>query len=179
MAVEAESGVIVPVPAAEAVVAEWRERFDISAAQGVPAHITALYPFLPADRLTAGVVSELRELCAAMPVLDVWFRRTARFPGMLYLDPEPANALRAFTTSIAERWPETPPYGGAFDDVIPHLTVAYDVAEPVLDDVESRLLPRLPVSARLSEARLYVFNGERWRLRAELPFQGSASSSPS
>jgi hypothetical protein len=35
------------VPAAEPVVSTWRERFDGSAAQGMPAHITALYPFLP------------------------------------------------------------------------------------------------------------------------------------
>lgn len=41
------AAVVVPVPAAEQLVSTWREQFDRSAAQGMPAHITALYPFLP------------------------------------------------------------------------------------------------------------------------------------
>jgi hypothetical protein len=87
--------VVVPVPAAESVVSPWRERFDRSAAQGMPAHITALYPFLDVDLLTEAVVTALRQLCAELPILDVVFRRTARFPGVLYLSPEPADELRA------------------------------------------------------------------------------------
>jgi hypothetical protein len=56
---------------------------DGSAAQGMPAHITALSPFLPEGRLTDEVLARLRELCAGLPVLDVEFRRTARFPDVL------------------------------------------------------------------------------------------------
>jgi hypothetical protein len=90
-----QSAVVVPVPAAEPLVSTWRQRFDSSAAQGMPAHITALYPFLPDERLTDGVLAMLGELCAQSPVLDVQFRHTARFPGVLYLDPEPADGLPA------------------------------------------------------------------------------------
>jgi hypothetical protein len=165
--------VVVAVRAAEPVVSTWRERFDSSAAQGMPAHITALYPFLPEARLTREAVAELRELCAAVPALDVAFRRTGRFPGVLYLDPEPADGLRELTVAVAERWPEAPPYGGAFDDVIPHLTVAHDAGEDVLRQIEADVLGRLPVSARLAEACLYVFDGERWRVRARMPFHGA------
>ncbi len=170
-----ESAVVVPAPAAEPVVSMWRERFDSSAAQGMPAHITALYPFLPEARLTREVVARLRELCAAVPVLDVRFRRTARFPDVLYLDPEPASTLRALTAVISEQWPEAPPYGGAFGEVIPHLTVAHGAGEEVLNDIEADVLRRLPISTRLAEACLYVFDGERWRLRARLPFHGRCS----
>jgi hypothetical protein len=98
----------------------------------MPAHITALYPFLPADRLTGEVVVALRELSAAVPLIDVRFRRTARFPGVLYLEPEPAGWMRELTASIAQRWPDAPPYGGSVDDVIPHLTVAYNANDGVL-----------------------------------------------
>jgi 2'-5' RNA ligase len=137
----------------------------------MPAHITALYPFLPQERLTAEVVGQLRELCAAVPVLEVWFRRTARFPDVLYLDPEPASGLRELTASIAERWPEAPPYGGMFEEVVPHLTVARSAGADLLDGVDADLLGRLPVRARLTEACLYVFDGDRWTRRARLPFQ--------
>jgi 2'-5' RNA ligase len=159
------------VPAAEPVVSTWRTRFDGSAAQGMPAHITALYPFLSDEHLTDAVVARLLGVCAAVPVLDVEFRRTARFPGVLYLDPEPADGLRKLTAAIAERWPEAPPYGGLFDKVVPHLTVARGAGDDVLDDIEADVSRRLPVRTRLTEARLYVFDGERWRSRARLPFQ--------
>jgi len=74
----------VPVPAAEPLVSVWRERFDGSAAQEMPAHITTLYPFLDEDRLTDDVLAQLCELCAELPDLDVVFRRTGRFPEVLY-----------------------------------------------------------------------------------------------
>jgi 2'-5' RNA ligase len=169
-----ESAVVVPAPAAEPVVSTWRKRFDSSAAQGMPAHITVLYPFLPEPRLTRGVVTRLRELCAAVPVLDVAFRRVGRFPDVLYLDPEPTGELRELTASIAQRWPEAPPYGGRFDEVVPHLTVAHGAGEDALNDIEADVLRRLPVRTRLEEARLYIFDGERWQLRARLPFRTGA-----
>ena len=166
---------MVPAPAVEAVVAAWRRRFDGSAAQGMPAHITALFPFLPEARLTDDVVAELGVLCAAVPILDVQFRCTARFPDVLYLDPEPAGGLEALTTAIAKRWPEAPPYGGAFDAVIPHLTVAHRAGDDVMDNVEADVRRGLPIRTRLVEACLYVFDGQRWRLRARLPFQDQRS----
>jgi hypothetical protein len=52
-----ESAIIVPVPAVEPLVSQWRQRFDVSARHGVPAHITVLYPFPalePARRRRAG-----------------------------------------------------------------------------------------------------------------------------
>lgn len=40
-----ESALVVLVPEAEALVKSFRDRHDPSAAAGVPAHITLLYPF--------------------------------------------------------------------------------------------------------------------------------------
>jgi 2'-5' RNA ligase len=168
---EGRSAVVVPVPDVEPVVSMWRERFDSSAAEGMPAHITLLYPFLHEDRLTDEVVAWLRELCADVPVLAVQFTRTKRFPGVLYLDPEPAGRLRGLTAAIAQRWPDAPPYGGRFDEVIPHLTVARAADDDVLDEVESEVLSALPVATRLLQACVYVFDGARWRPRERLPFQ--------
>jgi 2'-5' RNA ligase len=167
----ATSAVVVPVPAVEPVVSRWRERFDPSAAHGMPAHVTTLYPFLAEHRLTSEVVTELAQLCSGMPALEVHFRRAARFPDVLYLDPEPADDLRALTLAIAARWPEARPYGGAFDEVIPHLTVATGLRGAGLDAIEADLRNELPVSTRLAEARLYIFDGEFWRVHARLPFR--------
>jgi 2'-5' RNA ligase len=164
-----QSAVVIPVAAAEPVAGAWRERYDTSALQGMPAHITVLYPFLGAARLTAEVIERLRDLCVGVPVLDLRFPRTARFPDVLYLEPEPADDLRDLTAAIAAHWPEAPPYGGAFDGVVPHLTVAYG-DDDALAEVEADILRRLPVQARLKEAALWVFDGAGWQPRASLPF---------
>jgi 2'-5' RNA ligase len=166
------TAVVVPVPAAEPVVSRWRERFDPSAAAGMPAHITVLYPFLDAERLDDDVLAALRELCAERPALDVAFRQVGRFPGVLYLDPEPAEDLRRLTLAIAERWPEARPYGGSFEEVIPHLTVARGASDDAMADIESNVLRGLPLHTRVPEASLWVFDGTRWRRRARLAFSG-------
>jgi 2'-5' RNA ligase len=137
----------------------------------MPAHITALYPFLNENRLTDPVVLRLLDLCAELPALDVEFRRSGRFPAVLYLDPDPPDGLRRLTNSIAEEWPDAPPYGGIFDTVIPHLTIAQGAADAVMAEIENQVLERLPVRTRLLEAWLYVFDGARWQPRARLPFQ--------
>jgi 2'-5' RNA ligase len=172
--VSRRTAVVVPVPEAEPVVGRWRERYDPSAAAGMPAHVTALFPFVEVDD---AVVATLRSLCAALPPLDVEFRRCARFPGaVLYLDPEPAAGLRRLTEAIAARWPEAPPYEGRFADVVPHLTVASGVDDAVADEIEAELSTRLPIRARLDAARVYEFDGARWRCIAALPFRGRTAA---
>jgi 2'-5' RNA ligase superfamily len=167
-----ESAIVVPVPEAEPVVARWRGRLDDSTARGMPAHVTVLAPFLGEPHLTGAVVDRLGELCAAMPATDVQFERTERFPDVLYLDPNPASPFRDLTAAIVDCWPETPPYGGMFDEVIPHLTVVHGVGEDALREAETDVSSRLPVRARIAEARLYVFDGARWSPRARFPFRG-------
>ena len=72
------TGLVVAVPAAEPLVADFRRRWHgDSVARGVPAHVTILFPFVTVEALTA----------------------------------------------TCGRFPETPPYGDAFDSPEPHLTV--------------------------------------------------------
>jgi 2'-5' RNA ligase len=164
------SAIVVEVPAAEPVLSRWRAKFEGSATLGLPAHITVLAPFLPEARLRDGVVDRLAELCRGVPAQDVSFARTDRFPGVLYLEPEPDEALRELTAAIAREWPEAPPYGGRFVDVVPHLTVALGAFDSPFEAVEAALQPELPIRAHLADACIYVFDGERWRHRARLPF---------
>jgi 2'-5' RNA ligase len=172
--VSRRTAVVVPVPEAEPVVARWRSRFDASAAAGMPAHVTALFPFVAADD---AVVAALSALCANLPPLEVEFRRCARFPGVvLYLVPEPADGLRHLIEAIAERWPETPPYEGRFEDIVPHLTVADGVDEEVAGEIEAALRPSLPIRAHLGGACLYEFDGARWQRLAVLPFRGRTAA---
>src|SRR5512139_2513322 len=121
---EIESALIIAVPEAELLVKEWRERFDWSAAQGVPAHITILYPFIPPHEITPAVVAELRGFFAQFAAFEFALPEFRRFPEVLYLAPSPAEPFKALTRAVVERYPDYPPYGGGFPEVIPHLTIA-------------------------------------------------------
>lgn len=171
-----QSAVVVLVPAAEPLVSGWRERYDPSATEGMPAHVTLLYPFLDDSCLDDSVVAQLGGLCADQPTLTLTFRRLGRFPELLYLDPEPAEGLRGITAALAQRWPEAPPYGGSFDEVIPHLTVAQGPDEQILAGIEHDLAARLPLRTAVEEAWLYVFDGAWWQPRLRLPFRSPGSS---
>ena len=46
----ARSALVVAVPDAEPVVGHLMLRLDANAVLGVPAHVTVLFPFVPADR---------------------------------------------------------------------------------------------------------------------------------
>jgi 2'-5' RNA ligase len=164
-----QTGLIVKVPETEPAVGAWRSQFDPAAAAGVPAHITVLYPFLDKDLADAGVLRRLAAILAAHRALDLRFAEVRRFPGVLYLAPEPAAGLRALTSAIAAQWPEVPPYGGQFDDVVPHLTIAVSQDTSVLDMIESDVLDWLPVTARVESASLIVFDGGHWNELQSFP----------
>jgi hypothetical protein len=160
-----ESALIVPVPEAEELVAAWRERYDDSAQTGVPAHITLLYPFLPPEEIGPDDLRRLSELFESAPATRFDLVALRRFEqGVLYLAPVPDEFLRHLTDRIWELYPHRPPYGGAFEHVIPHLTVAQLDDPAVLDHIEATVRPGLPVAAHAAEAWL-MLQGEddRWR----------------
>jgi len=74
-----ESAVLAAVPEAEPAVAALRARLDSSAAQGVPAHVTVLYPFVHPDRLGPKVIDALAEAVASAAAFAVSFRQVGWF----------------------------------------------------------------------------------------------------
>lgn len=102
---------IVAVPGAEPVVGEWRMRYTLDAPAGIPPHVTVLFPFVPAERVGA-VEKRLAEIVAGTPAFDLVLARTARFPELLYLEPEPAKPFAALTAAVAAEWPSTSPTSG-------------------------------------------------------------------
>jgi 2'-5' RNA ligase len=161
-----QSGLIVRIPEAEPAVRAWRERLDPSARAGVPAHVTVLFPFLDKSRIDDGALTAIGEVIGRHCPFEARFEHCGRFPGILHLVPEPDLPFRRLTEAVADRWPETPPFGGQFDEVVPHLTIAQGQDDAVLDEVEADLRSRLPVTARVSSVDLMVHDGTRWHQRA-------------
>jgi 2'-5' RNA ligase len=162
------SAVIVTVPEAEPVVGELRLRHTNDAPLGVPAHVTLLFPFVPAEDVDE-TVGRLSELLLDYEPFDATFARTASFPDLLYLDPEPAEAFAALTEAIAGEWPQHPPYGGVHETVIPHLTVAESEDDGLLDRIATEVEPQLPLRTRVAAATLIVEDEHgRWHEHSRL-----------
>ena len=164
------SALAVLLPDLDRHVARWRRVHDPSGRVGVPAHVTVLVPFVPPARLGRDVKTALRDLFATRPAFDVTFRRTARFPNALWLPPEPHDGFVSLTKAVVARWPEHPPYEGAYAEVIPHATIAYDLTEEEFGAVEAQLPPLLPLAARASEVSLLCgSNAHGWRVVEAFP----------
>ena len=159
------SALIVPVPQAERLVGAWREQHDDSARTGVPAHVTLLYPFLPPEEITPADVERLTALFVTVPSTGFRLVAARRFSrGVLYLAPEPEAFFQDLTARIWSLYPDRPPYGGMFDHVVPHLTVAQVDDHDLLDRIEAAVAAGLPIEAHASEAWLMVQGeADRWQ----------------
>jgi 2'-5' RNA ligase len=149
-----ETALVVLVPEAEALVSPWRQLHDPSCAVGVPAHITLLYPFRPPERLDKTLHNQLAELFGQVDAFDFRLSRLATFPGVLYLAPEPAEPYVALIRALTARFPDTPPYGGAYAEIVPHLTVAQSKDTATLTAVATALADFTPIEAGASQATL-------------------------
>jgi 2'-5' RNA ligase len=166
-----KSAIVVHVPDAEPIVGAWRREHTHDAPLGMPAHVTILYPFVPREEL-AEAEPQLAELLAGHNAFDATFAHIARFPVLLYLAPEPAERFRRLTEAVAAAWPEHPPYEGAHDPVIPHLTVAESEEPSLLDSIAAEVEPRLPIRQRVEAASLFVEGDDgRWREHSRLPLR--------
>ena len=133
--------------------------------------MTVLYPFLPASALTVDVRSGLARLAAAVKPFEVRFERVRRFDdGLVWLEPEPSEPFAALTDAVAARWPTHPHYGGRFDDVIPHLTVAEADGPDSLAEAEAAARWVVPFSARASHLEVWRQDeAGRWHPHWRIP----------
>jgi hypothetical protein len=172
------SALIVEVPEVEPLVAAWRDTHDPSAAIGVPAHVTVLFPFLPPGALTSTVLEAIRGLAGAQPRFRASFDRVERRADVVWLSVEPEAPFRTMTRAAWARFPDWPPYGGRFGDVIPHLTVGQGDELAMADlarEVERSLAGRLPLDAAIDALSLFVSGGGHWSRTARFPLGPRAS----
>ena len=165
------SALVVLVPEADHLVKPFRDRYDPSAASGMPAHITLLYPFKPLDQIDEIAMRNLRRCFGGFAPIRFALGSIRTFPAqVLYLAPEPADPFRRLTLAIWERFPETPPYAGKWPDIVPHVSVASLSDEPQLDrvthDFTEAARERLPIQASASEVMLMDDRSGRWEIHA-------------
>src|SRR4051812_27303330 len=113
------------------------------AARGVPAHVTVLHPFRTVvDEATADAVEAI---AGAIDSFDATFASFGRFADdVVFLLPEPLQRFKQMTEMFVEAFPDCPPYGGAFPDPYPHLTVGSGVDGATADGLERAITAGLP-----------------------------------
>jgi hypothetical protein len=151
---------VVPFPELAPVVDGLRERTSVSKpSHGMPPHVTLLYP-APAE------IESIEVTLARFGPFQVAFERVNRFPGTLRLDPDPAEPFVRMIDALCRRFPDNPPYGGAFSSVVPHVTIAQSDFERAMAEAED--WP--PLRGRAGRAVLFEeAQPHRWRQAASFP----------
>lgn len=155
------------VPEADRLVARWRGDGRPVPPGELGLHITVLWPFLRLRRPSRRLAGELVDLFAAVPSFEFALTGVGRFPDVLFLRPEPAEPFRALTDLVSRRWPHCQPYGGAYPEVVPHLTVASGRSVPT---DPSPLERALPIRARAADVALAAPDRHgNWQILTSFP----------
>jgi hypothetical protein len=174
-----ETALLLPVPAAEPCVGKHRARLDAAAMDGVPAHITVLYPFLPPAGIDETLLASLSRLFARLAAFGFTLDKVGWFgEEVVWLGPRDAAPFSALTDLVFTAFPSCPPYGGRHPEVIPHLTIGHVGGPQPLRAAAESVRPCLPIEAIAADVILMA--GPRpgnpgtrpgqWRIIATFPF---------
>lgn len=151
-----ESALLLVLPEAEQAVGRFRADHDVAARVGVPAHITVAYPFKAAPDLDTADTDRLRTLFAGCPGFVVELATTGWFGSdVLFLNPRNTDPIVRLTRTVEAAFPDYPIYGGIYEDIHPHLTVAHDCGADVLKSIEDTLSASLPVVHHATAVELW------------------------
>jgi 2'-5' RNA ligase len=156
-----ETAIAALFPELDPLLSGWLRRYTPSGARGLGPHVTLNVPF--ADSFLVGEhLAQLAAELARFAAFDVVLRSAARFPGTLYLEPEPAEPFVAMTEALGRAFPDFPPYEGEFDEIVPHLTIAQG-EDSLLDAIEAELAEQLPLVTRVERVWLVENTPSGWR----------------
>lgn len=152
-----ETALLLICPEAEPVVSHLRSRHDAAAQDGVPAHVTVLFPFKPLDALAADDHHRLESIFGAVEPFVLSGSRTGWFANrVLYVAPDDPDPVLALVSQVTAAYPDYLPYGGVFDEVIPHLTIGHDHPIEELRAAEHEVRRSLPFSQPLDHVELWT-----------------------
>jgi hypothetical protein len=133
----------------------------------VPAHLTVLFPFVPPAAIDEAVLARVREVVGGGEPFTATLTRTGWFTDrVLYLAPQDPAPFVALTEAVVRAFPDQPPYGGRFAEVVPHLTVGEGAPPDTLRPAEADVARHLPITVPVTEVALLVGSAEddSWRV---------------
>ncbi len=166
-----ESTLAILVAAAEPLVRDYRARHDHSASEGMPAHVTIIWPFMHPDDLSAQIIGRIEEILARSEPIAFSLASVEQFNRQaLYLRPQPDGAIRALIQAVLEAFPDYPPYRGMYGtSVTPHLTVAQVTSPEAFEQADGEFQAlsngRLPIAVENAAVSLMERRRGLWRER--------------
>lgn len=174
-----ETALLLVCPQAEPAVAGQRTNHDAAAQDGIPAHVTVLYPFKSLDTIDDDDHRRLETMFADVEPFVLRGSNTAWFDErVLYVAPDDPAPVHDLVSRVIASFPDFPPYRGSFAEVIPHLTVGHDRPLEELRAAERDVRSRLPFDQPLDHVELWAgpaVDGreapETWRRLRSYPFR--------
>lgn len=166
------------MPAVEPFVRGRFEHYDPAYLSSDPAfthaHLTVLAPFLtapdPESLAVAGAIF------AATAPIAFTLGRLETFPnGVIYLAPEPADPFRVLTERFVAAFPQCPPYGGAFPEIVPHVTLDQRSDDVSVESTRSRLGATVPVDCVADRVDLVWYEPHASRLLTSWRLGGASA----
>ncbi len=163
------TALITVIPVTGTPVEELRARTGDDAARGIPAHITVLMPFRDREDLSTDDLRRVERICAGARPIRTRLTHVDRFGAdTLWLGPEDPTPFTELTDLIVSAFPDRLPYGGAHDEVIPHLTIGQSTDDAVLAELEARAITALPIDVSVDTLTLLVERApDRWMIERE------------
>ncbi|MFJ3582853.1 2'-5' RNA ligase family protein [Streptomyces sp. NPDC090127] len=161
------TAVVILLPDAAALLdAAWRIEPAL-VRDGVPAHVSLVYPFVPESALTGQDETGVRCLAAGFPAVDLLLREVVTAAGFVGVAvPELQPVVDAFRV----RWPELTPYRGRYGArPAAHVTVAMGADDQTAARVHAAVGRLLPLRTRAAALQLVVLTDRGWRPRLTTP----------
>jgi 2'-5' RNA ligase len=142
-----------------------RRRSIADAADGVPAHLTLLYPFVDPAELDDAIRGRIAAVAANHEPFDYRLVGEARWPDTVYVAVAPADPFVTLQADLGAAFPDYPIYGEpAGFAFVPHVTIAEG---PSTEDPATAADPAwamLPRPGRATALEVIASDGHRWRL---------------
>jgi 2'-5' RNA ligase superfamily protein len=162
MPADLETALLTTVPDMPKVIRDTRLRLDPGAALGVPEHVTVTYPFLHPDDVGEATIDRLEKICSETAGFEFSLTEVRWFgEAVVWLAPRPEDPFRRLSMLI-EREFGTRPYGGAYDEITPHLTIGDHGPVDQMRAAQDVVVPFLPIHARAAELALLQGGPAGW-----------------
>jgi len=162
MPADLETALLITVSGMLQVIRDTRLRLDPAAGLGVPEHVTVMYPFLHPDDVGEAIVDRLEKICSETAGFEFSLTEVRWFgEAVVWLAPRPEDPFRRLSM-LVEREFGTRPYGGADDEITPHLTIGDRGPVDQMHAAQDVVAPFLPIHARAAELALFQGGPAGW-----------------
>lgn len=170
---EVETGLIIPVPAFEEFIRHHRVFNPAVSPEGVPAHLTLLYPFLPPE-VCVEAHAQVASFFASVEPIEFELTEIGWFDDrVVFVAPDDPTPFVALTERLIGEWTECIPYGGRHGGKhVPHLTLGIEGTSQEMASLAEAAQQLLPMKCVAEQAWLMIGTSRpaRWDVSDRFSF---------